>query len=209
MGRASVARACTCINYISRSTSRLALVDQFGSFAKCISMLSSIVPSLRLIAGRYLLLLFVCSFMCHYTLKVGRFTTAKFHSLVRFEGSHTQNGFMAHIGAGKLWKVFTLGARITFDKHRNEFLQTHRRTFICLGHTLDFTPTSHSARLRIGIHLYWRWLLYYLFVYGCRIRCGALIFSNSEIMRKAWSWGRSGDRARCDSGSNQASPCVR
>lgn len=70
----------------------------------------------------------------------------------------------------------TLGARITFDKHRNEFLQTHRRTFICLGHTLGFTSTSHSARRRIGTHLYWRRLLYYLFVCGCRIRCGSFDF---------------------------------
>lgn len=108
------------------------------------------------------------------------------------------------ISVEKFSKVFTLGARITLDKHRNEFLQTHRRTFICLGHTLGFTSTSHSARRRIGTHLYWWQLLYYLFVCGCRIRCGALIFSNSEIMRKAWCWGRS---ARRDSRSNQPRVC--
>lgn len=94
----------------------------------------------------------------------------------------------------KFSKIFALGARIAFDKHRNKFPQTHRRTFICRGPTLGFTPTSHSARRRIGTHLYWWRLLYYLFVCGCRIGCrgGALIFSNSEIMRKAWAPGRSG-----------------
>lgn len=72
--------------------------------------------------------------------------------------------------------IFTLEARIACDKHRNEFLQTHRRTFICRGPTLGFTPTSHSARRRIGAHLYWRRFLYYLFVCECRIRSGSFDF---------------------------------
>lgn len=75
------------------------------------------------------------------------------------------------------------------------------------GRLFASTPRSTSLRLRIP-HGVVSVLIcigggfnYYLFVCGCRIRCGALIFSNSEVMRKAWSSGRSVLRQRQSSES--------
>lgn len=117
----------------------------------------------------YTIFIIVCTF-------IHRLKTIRIYYclLIHFEGS-PQHNFIG-LAVGKFRKVFTLRARITFDKHRNEFLQTHRRTFICLGHTLGFTSTSHSAHRRIGTHLYWQRILYYLFVGGCRICCGSFDF---------------------------------
>lgn len=95
----------------------------------------------------------------------------------------------------KIYEIFTLDARIAFDKHRKEFLQTHRRTFICRGATLGFTPTSHSARRRIGTHLYWRWMLYYLFVCGCGRRCRGFDFFQSVGNAEGVQVGASGVRS--------------
>lgn len=93
--------------------------------------------------------------------------------------------------SNKIWRMFTLEVRIAFDKHRNKFVQTHRRTFICRWPTLGFTDFAfRSASYRYSFVLAVDFVIC-LFADAAYV-VGALIFSNSEIMRRAWGSGRSG-----------------
>lgn len=171
------------------------LSAQFGSFAKCISMLLSIVPTPSLITRP----LFIIDFYLHIYLYLFIYACINIKTDRAIYKKSSEMILWIPNSAVTIWlkiaEIFTLDARIAFDKHREEFLQTHRRTFICRGATLGFTPTSHSARRRIGTHLYWRRMLYYLFVCGCGRRCRGFDFFQSVGNAEGVQVGASGVRS--------------